>query len=168
MIPNAIILHHSATADSKTFSWQAIRNYHTSYKVDGKPVSFDAVRELATTGALIEKPWSDIGYHFGIELIDSHYEILIGRMPTEQGAHCNVKGMNRRSIGICFVGNFDIAPPSDLQWMAGLKLVKSLTKILDIPNGAILGHRELAPYKSCPGKLFDLSQFRHDLMFRIF
>jgi len=135
-----ILLHHSLTKDSQTVSWDAIRQYHT--------------RDLG---------WQDIGYHFGIELIGDHYEILAGRMLGEPGAHCKEQDMNRKSIGICFLGNFDLEPPVQKQWELGLKLVRSLSDIFEIPRNKVTGHREYAPYKSCPGTRFDLDRFRKEI-----
>ena len=139
MIPTHITLHHSLTKDSGTASWDAIRKYH---------------KELG---------WLDIGYHFGIELIGSSYEVLLGRMPFETGAHCKEHGMNHTSLGICFVGNFDIEKPSDAMWKKGLSLCSSLCRIFNISIENIHGHSYYAGYKSCPGKMFDVEKFKKDL-----
>ena len=132
-----IMLHHSLTKDGATVSWQAIRKYHKE-----------------TMG------WKDIGYHFGMELINDQHEILIGRNLDQEGAHC--VGMNQKAIGICFVGNFDEAPVPFDQWRKGIAFVATLCKIFDILPQFIVGHRDYAP-KSCPGKLFDLRIFRSDV-----
>lgn len=143
MKPEKIILHHSATKDSGTVSWNAIRRYHIN-----------------------DCCWSDIGYHFGIEKIDDtgspddSYEILMGRMPDEVGAH--TAGQNSWSIGICFVGNFDDIHPPDGQWQQGLKLVRWLCKEFNIHYSEIYGHRDFAN-KTCPGTMFDVEKFKEEL-----
>ncbi|MBN2317928.1 MAG: N-acetylmuramoyl-L-alanine amidase [Acidobacteria bacterium] len=135
MRPDHIVIHHSLTEDGTTVSWGAIRKYH------------------------LHKGWIDVGYHFGLELIGDHYEILMGRMQEQTGAHCREEGMNRRSLGICVVGNFDFAPPPDPALDQLAMLVKSLQGIWSIPIENVKRHTDFATYKSCPGKLFPWEGF---------
>src|SRR4030042_6986928 len=114
-----IMVHHSLTKDGKTVSWQAIRKYHMGLIGSGNKNSPDFNPYLAN-------PMRDIGYQFGIELINDHPEILIGRPLKEDGAHCPQQDMNKKAIGICFVGNFDEGPVPEEQWNAGVILVRSL------------------------------------------
>lgn len=136
MIPKRIILHHSLTADSQTVSWNAIRRYHT--EVLG---------------------WNDIGYHFGIELVGDRYEVLVGRMLNEVGAH--TYGQNSDSIGICFIGNFDMSEVPPEQWNLGVRFVAGLCETVGNPRisaDMIFGHCDFSA-KSCPGKKFNVKAF---------
>jgi len=142
--PDKIILHHSATKDSGTVSWNAIRRYH----VNGNH-------------------WGDIGYHFGIEHVadpgdpQGSAEILVGRTLDRDGAHTT--GQNASAIGICFVGNFDAAAPPPDQWRQGVKLVAWLCRHYGILPNRIYGHRDFA-HKTCPGTMFDMDAFRADVL----
>ncbi len=142
MHPRFIIIHHSLTKDSITISWNAIRRHH-----------------------IYEKGWMDIGYHFGIELIGSdNYEILMGRMLNEQGAHCRDKGMNRKSLGVVLVGDFDSRKVPDRQWRKTCCLVRSLMELFNIDSNKVLGHGELtSDNRTCPGSLFDMDTFRKEI-----
>jgi len=132
-----IVIHHSLTEDSRTMSWNAIRKYHKN-----------------------ANGWRDIGYHFGIERIDRSYEILMGRMLTDTGAHCKEMGMNRVGIGVCFVGNYDYLEPSIDMVYEGAKLCACMCELFNIKVENIIGHSSLATYKSCPGKMFPLELLR--------
>lgn len=138
--PAYIIIHHSLTKDSGTMSWNAIRRYHT--------------KKLG---------WRDIGYHFGIELVGGHYEILVGRMMTESAAHCKQEGMNSKSIGLMLMGNFDEFAPSKEMWDLSVRFVRSLLDIFHLPIERVVAHRDYASYKSCPGMAFDMDKFRQDV-----
>lgn len=148
-----VVLHHSLTKDSGTVSWGAIRKYHMD------PAGPYKMR--------------DIGYHFGVEMVDDRPEILIGRLPSEEGAHCKEMGMNTKAFGVCVVGNFDLAPPDPVTLEATRKLVRYLMWQWSIPVTNVLGHRDVGAalgfdwkkgeYKSCPGGLFDLTAFRASL-----
>ena len=136
MVPQYIVIHHSLTADGSTVSWQAIRKYH-----------------IETKG------WQDIGYHYGIELVNTHYEVLLGRMPNVVGAHCKEEGMNHKSWGICVVGNYDLVEPPTQQFDLLVRLVRGLREIGNIPFENVVRHSDYAP-KTCPGLMFPWQRFK--------
>lgn len=140
MKPDHIVLHCSATADSGTVSWNAIRKYH-----------------VLTLG------WRDIGYHFGIELVGDAYEVLVGRWWDQQGAHCAGGDMNYKALGVCCVGDFDLKTPPAVQWNKCLDLVLRLCATLKIDPDNVWGHGEIDGRKSCPGLLWDMARFRYQL-----
>jgi len=146
MKPKYIVIHNSLTVDGVTVDWQSIRNYH-----------------------VYSRGWRDIGYHFGIERVRGVYEVLVGRMPTEGGAHASPKegpyiGINGESWGVMFCGNYNEEPPPSELWSLGTRFVASLSVVGDINVDCILGHGEVddrRPY--CPGVHFDMSKFRSDV-----
>jgi peptidoglycan hydrolase-like protein with peptidoglycan-binding domain len=96
--------------------------------------------------------WSGFGYHY---FIDKNGQIFKGRPDDTIGSHA--KGYNSTSIGICFEGNFEKETPTQVQMNAGLELVEYLKRKYGIKT--IKGHGELMA-TACPGKLFDINQFR--------
>jgi hypothetical protein len=139
MIPTEIIIHCSATKDSGTVSWSAIRRYHTEVR-----------------------GWQDIGYHAGIELVgEKDYEVFLGRPWDKQGAHCRAQGMNGHSLGFCFVGDYDKAEPPVRMLELGAKHIAAMCRIFKIPVKDVYGHRDFEKNKTCPGKMFSLDVLRY-------
>lgn len=142
-----IVIHHSLTKDSGTVSWDAIRKFHT-----------------------VDRGWQDVGYHWGVELVGDQVEVLVGRPMWIAGAHTKELSMNQHAVGICYVGNFDLEPPGEARLAAADRLVRWLMHLYQIPAESILGHREVGllagydwqdgDFKSCPGALFDMDDFR--------
>ena len=122
---NKLIVHCSATPEGRDIKTETIRGWHVN-----------------------DNHWSDIGYHYVIELDGS---IHTGRPESVIGAHC--LGQNANSIGICYVGGLtkDGRAPkdtrTDAQKLALLELLKGLKE--KYPNATIHGHREFAA-KACP------------------
>jgi len=135
MRPDKIIIHHSLTKDGTTVSWAAIRHYHT--EVLG---------------------WKDIGYHAGCELVGKSYEVFMGRVWDEVGAH--TRGQNIKSLGFCFVGNFDISEPPEEQLITGARVIKYWMRLFNISIDKIYPHHFFASYKSCPGLRFDMDRLK--------
>lgn len=134
MIVNKVIVHHSGTDDGPMCSWPAIRKYHI--EVNG---------------------WRDIGYHAGVEIVGTSYEVLVGRAWDRIGAHC--LGQNDQSLGLCLVGNFNIETPPPEQLEVAAKLVAMWLRLFNIPDTEIYRHSVFND-TDCPGDLFDLEIFR--------
>lgn len=127
-----IVIHHSGTEDGSTNDWGAIRRWHINHN-----------------------KWKDIGYHFGIEKIGNMFdwEVLVGRPLDQNGAHA--PGRNQDSIGICFVGNYDMVVPSnEMIKIAVKRLIVPLMKTFDIPVKNILKHSNVNA-TNCPGLKFN-------------
>jgi len=173
-----IIIHHSATSDSRAKDWESIRRYHMSYRFNDKIITkeqYDYYIAIGKSGDL-QKPWKDIGYHFGVEYIDGQLKVLEGRSLNESGAHSGIPGdtrFNDHGIGICLVGSYDNKEPNEEQINVLIDLVISLIKKFDISIDKVIGHREVYDLlrkprmKSCPGSKFNMIDFRRRLHDRI-
>lgn len=126
---NKIIIHCSATQEGKEISAATIDKWHK------------------------KRGWRGIGYHYVIGL-DGMIEY--GRPITETGAH--VKGHNKGSIGICYIGGVESERGENGKWIAKdtrtpeqkeslLLLLKTLKKMH--PTATIHGHNEFSA-KACP------------------
>ena len=114
-------------------------------------------------GVMIETPWRKIGYNLGIEWARGKVSLCYGRSLMEDGAHCYQLGINKKSIGILTVGNFDKNYPDSEIWRKNILVCREIIK--KHPKAIILGHREVKGVKkSCPGELWDMEQFRRDVL----
>lgn len=121
---NRIILHCTATPSWREVSVDEIRRWH----VEGNG-------------------WSDIGYHYVI-LLDG--TIARGRPLDVAGAH--VKGHNKDSIGVVYVGGTDVTgqPQDTLNSNQLFSLYKVVTSLRNLFGPLTLhGHNEFSD-KACP------------------
>jgi len=158
-VPRKIVIHHSLTKDGATVSWSAIRRYHRSWAHDGKIIcEAKAIALIDRDVEGVKRPWLDIGYHAGCEMVVSGgrvvFECLYGRPVTVAGAHA--RGHNDDSLGFCFVGNFDERVPSQkMLEVAARRVIAPWCAQFGILTQNIIGHREVSN-KTCPGSKFDM------------
>ena len=125
-----IILHCAATKEGHNIKTETIKSWH----VKGRG-------------------WSDIGYHFVIELDGS---VKTGRPIERIGAH--VQGHNTGSIGVCYVGGVDAdKKPKDTRTEAQRDAMDELISSLleQYPGATVHGHNEFSA-KACPS--FDVQK----------
>ena len=131
---NKIIIHCTATREGQDISVDTIRKWHVE-----------------------DNGWSDIGYHFFIDINGNLHE---GRDITRKGAH--TLGENDDSIGIAYAGGVS----DDLAWKdtrnkeqkETLLFLLTYLKTL-FPKVEIYGHRDFSA-KECPS--FDArEEYKH-------
>ena len=119
-----IIIHCSATKEGQDISVENIRYWHVE-----------------------ENGWSDIGYHFIVDINGFLHE---GRDIDIQGAH--TKGENKDSVGICYIGGLS----EDMAWKDTrnkrqkdtLEIIIKYIKNL-YPGAKVYGHNDFSE-KDCP------------------
>ena len=116
---------------------------HCSATPEGREVSVDTIRKWHVEG----NGWSDIGYHF---IVHQSGKVDIGRDIERSGAH--TKGLNSRSIGICYVGGVDDKmKPKDTRTENQTDALRYLVMDLleSYPGATLHGHNEFSN-KACP------------------
>jgi len=121
---NKIIIHCTATPEGRDVTKKDLYTWHVK-----------------------ERGWSDIGYHFFIDLAGELHECR----PIERtGAH--TKGHNWDSIGIAYAGgmNADNTKSKDTRnELQREALVDLLCQLHDTYGGVVYGHRDFSS-KDCP------------------
>lgn len=117
---------------------------HCSATREGVPVTAAQIRQWH-----LGQGWSDIGYHYVIELDG---RVVKGRKDERTGA--GVRGHNSDSIHICYIGGLDRQGGTKdtrtiEQHRAMTGLVDALNKLY--PDADICGHRDLSPDKDGDG-----------------
>lgn len=132
-----IIIHHSLSDDGDISNWEFVKKYH-----------------VETRG------WADIGYHFGTEKVGSIYMNRKGREEYIQGAHTLQKGMNSKSLGWCFLGNFDRDVPEKAMILTAAPALAMLLLRYGLNLNDIEPHNKYAD-KSCPGTKFPMDKLKY-------
>ena len=135
---NKIIIHCTATPEGREVSKKDLYKWHVE-----------------------ERGWSDIGYHFFIDLNGDVHECR----PIERtGAH--TKGNNSDSIGIAYAGGMtkDMKSAKDTRNDKQKDaLVDLLLQLKDTYGGVIYGHRDFSS-KECPS--FDAKKEYKNISFK--
>lgn len=141
----AIVIHHSGSpaGDAETLD-----RMHQSFGLEG------------------------LGYHFVIGNGDGMGDgvIHVGYRWTDQKPGAHVIGSadvsewyNRRSIGICLIGNGEARGFTERQMRSLARLVQDLQGRFDIPAERVVLHRDLGNVRS-PGRYFPEATFREQLL----
>lgn len=147
---------------------------HPTKKYDRRQLA--AIQQVIihhTTGPITQTPKTVANYHIGPNHISNEgipgiaYHFIIDRAANVfqtndlETISWHVSGQNTRSIGVCFIGDYDELAPTTKQMLQLIKLIRYLNrklgKILDIA-----GHRDYAS-KSCPGDLVDTDWIRQQI-----
>jgi hypothetical protein len=138
--PTVIITHHTGGTDANPLadsSFATVKDVNEWHK--------------ARWPEFVSSLGFHVGYHY---FIQKNGKITQTRLHSEEGAH--TIGMNTKSIGVCFAGNFDVSKPTKEQMTAWYNLYRDLLK--QYPLIPTYPHRKYAN-KTCHGKLLKDNHF---------
>ena len=138
--------------------WRKIIAHHSGTTV-GDAASFDRFHRQD------RRMENGLAYHFviGNGTGSRDGEIEIGRRWKKQiyGGHVKGQALNKISVGICLVGNFERNHPTARQLKSLYNLTRYLQTGLLRGRQEVLGHKDLPKQSTaCPGRFFPLKQYR--------
>lgn len=90
--------------------------------------------KMADPKAKPGRGWPAVAYHWLADATGKTFAMLPEQF---QGTHC--PGWNSRSVALCLLGDFDLAPPITPQLEAGAGILRDL--LARYPGARVLGHR---------------------------
>lgn len=175
---DGIVFHHSTAKDGLTYDWEAIKNFHTSHRVDGKMMSEGDYRKCFVyhKGKEFQEPMRSVGFHFAVEYAegkDGAFAPVIhaGRHLDLNGDHAAYRMnpvFNNRYIGLVAIGNFEAMSMRPEMWDTCLRLTRVLMDCCGFGADKVIGHHEAdiiagVPPRGCPGIFMQMPKFRKDL-----
>lgn len=168
------------TADDATVSDETIaakvRHAVDSREQNARPWQYVVVHHSATAGGSVEaidrnhkarvdsngNPWRGIGYHFvignGDGMPDGKVASTFRWTKQIEGAHAGSKLYNDVGIGVCLIGNFEVARPTAKQTAALKALIARLQRDYKLETTDVIAHGDIRA-TACPGKLFPRERF---------
>jgi hypothetical protein len=126
--------------DALQDSYQTLVIHHSAFYEQDGPSTMLEIQRLHRD----DRGWADVGYHFMVDRDGTIYE---GRDLTVRGVH--VQGYNTGSIGVCLLGDFRVAMPTDAQ----LDAMYALNDWIVYRTGVtyLAGHGDFNDFTECPG-----------------
>jgi N-acetyl-anhydromuramyl-L-alanine amidase AmpD len=135
-----VVLHHSGGTPTAS-----------STDVTGEQ-RFEVIKKDQHNRA-VQQGWGEnyvMDYHFVI----GQTGIIFKGQPMEQVAfHCANYQTNLTSLGICFLGDFEMTKPTDAQIKAGINKIVELVNLFGVAIDHIKKHNDFVA-TDCPGKNF--------------
>jgi len=135
--------------------WSEVVIHHSLGPDNVLRMSADEIHKFHTDPEPAGRGWSDTGYQRIVEKVEGVYVAITGRPENRDGSHAPPH--NHVALGLCLVGNFDLAPPPRdmLVFAARYVICPWIDNFhMDFP-GCLKLHSEVTPHRTCPGALFD-------------
>jgi hypothetical protein len=158
--PQDVKAEHRWLPKAKSDRWSCIVIHHSGSTAGGADRFDDWHRN---------KGWDELGYHFvvgnGTDTADGQVEVGPRWVAQKHGAHCMTPDdyYNQHGIGVCLVGNFDLAAPDERQMQSLRRLLVFLCREFRIEPDFIYTHGVITGETRCPGKHFDVEKLRRQI-----
>jgi len=134
--------------------WKYMICHHSAMK-EGNAATYDKQHRK-------RRMENGLAYHFvignGVDSGEGHIEVGQRWVRQIKGGHVKSDALNEVGIGICLVGNFEVAAPSARQ-------IDALCELIDYLRAAVGKHLKLQSHAeahpghtACPGKYFPLKR----------
>ncbi|MCF7668663.1 MAG: LysM peptidoglycan-binding domain-containing protein [Verrucomicrobia bacterium] len=144
--------------DGQSGRWKNIVIHHSATTLD-TPVTMDRYHHQRGME-------NGLAYHFviGNGRRTGNGKIYVGHRWNKQldGGHVASYELNKVSLGICLIGNFNKTRPSEKQMQSLKTLVRYLMKRCNIPKSRVKPHRMINATE-CPGDNFPYRRFLEEL-----
>ena len=168
---SAAFLNHSALSSKDTNALKAIKPtsnkwkhivIHHSASETGSPKGMDRFHREE------RRMENGLAYHFvignGRGMSDGEIHIGDRWKRQIQGGHLSSYALNKISIGICLVGNFEKTKPTQKQMVQLEALVEYLMKVSSVPATRVTTHTLIHPkHTACPGRNFPVNTFNKNI-----
>jgi N-acetylmuramoyl-L-alanine amidase len=133
--------------------WKMVVGHHSAVK-QGNAAIYDRAHRMRGME-------NGLAYHFlignGVDSGDGQIEIGPRWLRQIKGGHVRQDEVNEVAIGICLVGNFEIAKPTENQLAAFQELMTYLRSEVTGRDVRFMVHREVDPGRTlCPGRNFPI------------
>ena len=128
---------------------------HCTDSDDSLDIGFREIDQWHKERGWLSQSGVSCGYHY---IVRRDGVVERGRFDWENGAH--VRGRNKRSLGVVWVGRNEITPK---QFKSMLALVRGLMNQYNVDIEDVLGHSEVDHIKTCPN--LDMLKVRGNLLF---
>lgn len=133
-----IVVHHTVTPRDQDLE-TAMKSFDRTHKE-----RLTSIGQPESSGK-----WKHIAYHY---VIDSEGNVATARELDFYGYHASNWEINRESVGIALLGDFDNEQPTPEQLASLKRTVDMLKGRFEIES--VTGHRHWTNTKSCPGVNF--------------
>ena len=135
-----------ATATDARHRLDRLTLHHTAVALEAAALAPERLRRHQEHHQ--DQGWSDIAYHYAVDLAGNVYELRDPDVPGDTFTDYDTTG----HLHVVCEGNFEAQQPSDALLAGVGDLLAALAKAHDLSVGSLQPHRTYVPTTACPGR----------------